>query len=183
MEERMRRRALVFSWTGAAVLLAALAAANLLSYVLFARADARPTTPIPFRAGPRNSCAASKTLLTVKVYYTAGLPPPYGLDRQYLRDLLAEYKSAGRGRVQVEFIDPEGESAAARRWRPAWRRCSSAWPATRSSRSRNPSWAWSSSTGARPRSSRSSTASRTWSTTSPGASRSWPRRKSRPWAS
>ena len=35
MEERLRRRALVFSWTGAAVMLAALAAANLLAHFLF----------------------------------------------------------------------------------------------------------------------------------------------------
>ena len=39
MEERLRRKALIFSWTGAAVLLAALAAANVVSTLLFARAD------------------------------------------------------------------------------------------------------------------------------------------------
>jgi len=109
MEERARRRALVFSWTGAGVLLAALAAANLLSYLLFARADLSANQAYSISRGTKDLLRGLKDTLTVKAYYTAGLPPPYGLDRQYLRDLLGEYQSAGRGRVRMEFIDPEGE--------------------------------------------------------------------------
>ncbi|MCX5794249.1 MAG: GldG family protein [Elusimicrobia bacterium] len=109
MEERARRRALVFSWTGAGVILAALAAANLLSYLLFARADLSANQAYSISRGTKGLVRGLKGTLTVKAYYTAGLPPPYGLDRQYLRDLLAEYQSAGRGRVRVEFINPESE--------------------------------------------------------------------------
>ena len=109
MEERMRRRALVFSWTGSAAVLAVLAAANLLSYFLFARADFSANHAYSISRGTRNLLSSLKDTLTVKVYYTPGLPPPYGLDRQYLRDLLAEYKSAGRGRVKVEFLNPDEE--------------------------------------------------------------------------
>jgi ABC-type uncharacterized transport system involved in gliding motility auxiliary subunit len=109
MPELTRRRALVFSWTGAGVLLAALAAANLLSYFLFARADLSASRSYSISRGTKDLLHGLKDTLTVKAYYTAGLPPPYGLDRQYLQDLLAEYKSAGRGRVRVEFIDPEGD--------------------------------------------------------------------------
>ena len=109
MEQRMRRQAKVFSWTGAAVLLTALAAANLLSYLLFVRVDLSAHQAYSISSGTKNLLHGLKDTLTIKAYYTAGLPPPYGLDRQYLRDLLAEYKSAGRGRIQLEFIDPSSE--------------------------------------------------------------------------
>ena len=109
MEERLRRRALIISWTGAGVLLAALAAANVLSYLIFARADFSAGRAYSVSRGTKDLLRGLKDTLTVKAYYTPGLPPPYGPGRQYLKDLLAEYKSAGRGRVQVELISPEGE--------------------------------------------------------------------------
>ncbi|MDD5628834.1 MAG: GldG family protein [Elusimicrobia bacterium] len=109
MEARLRRRALLFSWAGAGTVLAALAAANLLSYVLFARADLSANQAYSISRGTKDLLRGLQDTLTVKAYYTAGLPPPYSLDRQYLRDLLAEYKSAGRGRVRMEFISPEGD--------------------------------------------------------------------------
>jgi ABC-type uncharacterized transport system involved in gliding motility auxiliary subunit len=109
MEEKVRRRALFFSWTGAGILLAALAAANLVSYLLFARADFSANHAYSISRGTKDLLRGLKDTLTIKAYYTAGLPPPYSLDRQYLQDLLAEYKSAGRGRVRVEFINPEGD--------------------------------------------------------------------------
>jgi ABC-type uncharacterized transport system involved in gliding motility auxiliary subunit len=107
VEERQRRRALAFSWTGAGVLLAALAAANFLSYLLFLRADLSANHVYSISRGTKDLLRGLKDTLTVKAYYTPGLPPPYGPGRQYLKDLLAEYKSAGRGRVQVELISPE----------------------------------------------------------------------------
>jgi ABC-type uncharacterized transport system involved in gliding motility auxiliary subunit len=109
MEERVRRRAQVFSWTGAGILLAALAAANLVSYLLFARADFSANQAYSISRGTKDLLRGLQDTLTIKAYYTAGLPPPYGLDRQYLQDLLAEYKSAGHGRVRVEFINPESD--------------------------------------------------------------------------
>jgi len=109
MQERIRRRALVFSWTGGAVLLAALAAANLLAYFLFWRADFSAHHAYSISRGTKDLLRGLRDNLTVKVYYTPRLPPPYGLDRQYLKDLLVEYQSAGRGRVRVEFLNPDEE--------------------------------------------------------------------------
>ncbi len=107
MEKRARRRALLFSWTGAATLLGALAAANLLAYFLFARVDFSANRAYSISRGTKDLLKSLDDALVVKVYYTPHLPPPYGLARQYLKDLLAEYKSAGRGKVQVEFLDPD----------------------------------------------------------------------------
>jgi len=103
------RRAIFFSWSGGAALLAALVAANALSYFLFLRGDFSAGGAFSISRGTKQLLRGLTDTLTVKVYYTAGLPAPYGLDRQYLKDLLAEYKSAGRGRVQVEFLDPGQE--------------------------------------------------------------------------
>jgi ABC-type uncharacterized transport system involved in gliding motility auxiliary subunit len=109
MMEPLRRRALLFSWTGAAMLLAALAAANLLSYFLFARADLSANRAYSISSGTKRLLGDLRDTLTIKAYYTPRLPPPYGLDRQYLADLLAEYKSSGHGRVKVEMLDPDRE--------------------------------------------------------------------------
>ncbi|MBI5240163.1 MAG: GldG family protein [Elusimicrobia bacterium] len=107
MEERQRRRALVFSWAGAAALLAALAAGNALSSLLFARADLSADRAYSISRGTKDLLRGLQDTLTIKAYYTPGLPPPYGPGRRYLKDLLAEYQSAGRGRVRVELISPD----------------------------------------------------------------------------
>ncbi len=109
MDQRAKRRAIVFSWTGAAALLGALAAANLLAYFIFERVDFSANHAYSISKGTKDLLHDLKDTLLIKVYYTPRLPPPYGLGRQYLKDLLAEYKSAGRGRVQVEFLDPDQE--------------------------------------------------------------------------
>ncbi|MFA6002842.1 MAG: GldG family protein [Elusimicrobiota bacterium] len=109
MEARMRRSALIFSWTGCAVLLSALAAANLLAYQLFLRADFSANGAYSISPGTKALLRGLQDTLTVKVYYTTRLPPPYGLDRQYLKDLLSEYKSASRGRLRFEMLDPDQE--------------------------------------------------------------------------
>lgn len=48
--------------------------------------------------------------ILVKVVFSSKLPPPYNLNEQYVRDLLAEYKRASGGKMRVEFIDPEKSS-------------------------------------------------------------------------
>src|SRR4029077_10079737 len=42
----------------------------------------------------------------VKAYFTPDLPPPYNAYERYVRDLLAEYRSASRGNVRFEFALP-----------------------------------------------------------------------------
>ncbi len=45
--------------------------------------------------------------LTVRVYFTADLEPPYHRIEGVVRDLLDEYRARNPGRVRVEWIDPE----------------------------------------------------------------------------
>lgn len=109
-----RQRAAVFSGTGAVLVLGILAALNAVSQFVFTRLDLSAGRAYSVSSGTKAVLAGLKDNLVVKVYYTKGLPPPYGLNERYLRDLLAEYKRAGRGRVQVEFLDPEGNENAKR---------------------------------------------------------------------
>jgi ABC-type uncharacterized transport system involved in gliding motility auxiliary subunit len=107
--ERDRLKARLFSWTGAAAVLAALAAANALSSQVFVRLDLSANRAYSLSRGTKELLRGLQDTLTIKVYYTPGLPPPYGPGRRYLQDLLAEYRRLGRGRVQVELLDPSGE--------------------------------------------------------------------------
>ena len=109
-----RRKTRLFSATGAVLVLGVLAAANALSQFFFARLDLSAGRAYSISPGTKAVLKSLKDNLVVKVYYTKDLPPPYGLNERYLRDLLAEYKRAGGSRVQVEFQDPEGNDRAKR---------------------------------------------------------------------
>lgn len=104
-----RRRALVFSGTGIALVAASLAVADFLSSLLFARVDLSAGKVYSISSGTKAVLGSLTDNLIVKVYFTPNLPPPYGLNQLYLRDLLDEYKNAGRGNVKLEFLNPEGD--------------------------------------------------------------------------
>ncbi|HZA51724.1 MAG TPA: GldG family protein, partial [Myxococcaceae bacterium] len=44
--------------------------------------------------------------ITVTAYFSQELPPPYSSNARYVRDLLAEYRAASKGKLSFEFIDP-----------------------------------------------------------------------------
>lgn len=103
------KRAKAFSWGGAALVAAILAVANFLSSFAFLRLDLSSGGVYSVSSGTKSVLKNLQDNLVIKVYFTRRLPPPYGLNEQYLRDLLGEYKSAGRGRVKLEFLNPEGD--------------------------------------------------------------------------
>lgn len=43
--------------------------------------------------------------MTVKVFYTPDMPPPYSSYVKYIKDILQEYKRAGKGNFKFEIID------------------------------------------------------------------------------
>src|SRR2546426_663844 len=108
-----RLRAALFSSTGVLLALAILASLNVLFHFFYARLDFSAGGSYSISSGTRTILSRTKDTLVIRAYFTPHLPPPYGLNEQYLRDLLGEYRSAGHGRVRVEFIDPD--SGAARR--------------------------------------------------------------------
>src|SRR5206468_8672398 len=54
----------------------------------------------------RQSVADLPDRITVKAYISSGLQPPLNQYGRYVRDLLDEYASASKGKVQWEVIDP-----------------------------------------------------------------------------
>jgi gliding-associated putative ABC transporter substrate-binding component GldG len=103
-----RRKTLLFSGTGAVLVLLILATINVLSHFLFVRRDFSSGKVYSISPGTRDILSRITDKLVIKVYFTAHLPSPYGLHAQYLKDLLGEYKSVGRGGMSIEFINPEG---------------------------------------------------------------------------
>ncbi len=50
-----------------------------------------------------------KQPLTIKVFFSQNLPAPYNSYERYVRDLLEEYKSSGKNKIKVDFIDLKKE--------------------------------------------------------------------------
>ena len=57
----------------------------------------------------RAAVADLEDRLTVKAYFTEGLPAPYSNNARYVRDLLEEYYAASKGELSYEFLDPMSE--------------------------------------------------------------------------
>lgn len=82
-------------------------ALNIVSHFFFQRLDFSAGKVYSISPGTKGVLARLKDTVVIRTYFTPHLPPPYGLNEQYLRDLLGEYRAAGRGRVRVEFVDPD----------------------------------------------------------------------------
>jgi len=104
---RAKTRLGLFTGTGVLVTAAIVVLLNLLSQQFFLRFD--------WSAGHRYSLSkASKKLvrglndtLVVKAYFSETLPEPLATNARYARDLLKEYRAAARGRVRLEFLNPD----------------------------------------------------------------------------
>ena len=105
-ELKAKVRQLLFSGLGTLLLIGSLAAVNGISYYVYSRMDFSAGHIFSISKGTRHILSKLTDNLIVKVYFTPNLPPPYGLNENYLRDLLGEYKSAAHGHVTIEFLDP-----------------------------------------------------------------------------
>lgn len=105
-EPKTKIRQLLFSGLGTALLIGTLAAVNGISYYVYSRMDFSAGHIFSISKGTKHILSKLTDNLIVKVYFTPNLPPPYGLNENYLRDLLGEYKSAAHGHITVEFLDP-----------------------------------------------------------------------------
>ncbi len=54
-----------------------------------------------------------KLPLSIKVFFSPNLPAPYNSYERYLRDLLLEYKSIAKGKINIDFVDLKKEQKAA----------------------------------------------------------------------
>jgi ABC-type uncharacterized transport system involved in gliding motility auxiliary subunit len=59
--------------------------------------------------GSKRLASALDDQLEIRAYFSEDLPPPYNAMGRYVRDLLAEYSNASKGKVTVRFISPASD--------------------------------------------------------------------------
>ena len=112
---RPKLRGRLFSWAGTIAVLAALALLDAASLLAPARLDFSAGRVYSLSSGTKAALARLQQPLLIQVYFTPRLPVPFSVNERYLRDLLAEYRAEGRGKVSIEWNDPDRDEAARRR--------------------------------------------------------------------
>lgn len=102
-----RRRLGVLSGTGLALIAGLLIVANLLGDRLFFRWDLTHRGRYSLSPATRRLLRSLEDPVTFRLYLTPGLPQPYGTQGRYIRELLNEFRSAGRGKVVLDLRSPD----------------------------------------------------------------------------
>jgi len=89
------------------LVVAVLVIVNLVSTRFFGRADLTEDGIYSLSDASREIATTLEDPLIARAYVTSDLPPQLLTIRQYLLDLLSEYRAYGQGNFQFEVIDPE----------------------------------------------------------------------------
>jgi gliding-associated putative ABC transporter substrate-binding component GldG len=101
------RRTIGISTVSATLLvIGVLVVLNLVSTRIFGRADLTEGNIYSLSAASREVASNLEDPLTARVYISDDLPPSLVAVRQYLVDLLAEYRAYGKGNFQFEVVKP-----------------------------------------------------------------------------
>lgn len=95
--------------TRVAVVFGILVLLNFVSVRLFGRFDLTRNDLFSLSDASKQLVRSLDDRLTVKAYFTEGLPAPHNNTRRVVLDELNEFKAYSRGNLQFEFISPEGE--------------------------------------------------------------------------
>lgn len=113
MNDTQRKKTLgVLSGTGLAIGIGLVVLLNLISYQAFFRLDLTSDQRYSLSPGSRSLVRSLEDPLTLKLYLTEGLPQPYGTQGRYIKDLLGDYRTASRGKIRLEVINPEKNEKA-----------------------------------------------------------------------
>ena len=82
---------------------------NVLGLRFFGRLDVTRDGAYTLAAASKDTLSALDEPVTITAYFTENLPAPYSSNARYVRDLLEEFRSASKGQVAFEFIDPAGQ--------------------------------------------------------------------------
>lgn len=82
---------------------------NLLGMRYFARVDLTREKQFTLSPATLETLRELNDPVTVRAYFTADLPAPFGANARYVRDLLEEYYTNSNGNLSFEFIDPAAE--------------------------------------------------------------------------
>jgi ABC-type uncharacterized transport system involved in gliding motility auxiliary subunit len=86
---------------------------NLLAVRTFFRLDVTREGVYTLAKASKDTMTGLDEPVTVTAYFTENLPAPYSGNARYVRDLLSEYRSASKGRLSFEFIDPSAQETDA----------------------------------------------------------------------
>lgn len=104
MELKNRTKLKVFSAAGAALVLAILAAVNVLSQYAYLRLDRSQGRIYSLSPASKQLLARLEEPVYITAYFSPQLPPQYAAGRDYLANLLAEYAAYSRGKLRFEFF-------------------------------------------------------------------------------
>lgn len=96
-----------------AALVGSLVLANLIGLRVFGRVDVTRDGAYTLAKATRETMAALDEPVTITAYFTEELPAPYASNARLVRDLLEEFRSASKGRVAFEFLDPAAQETDA----------------------------------------------------------------------
>jgi len=91
------------------VTLAVVVVINLLSLNIFSRLDLTENKIYSISETSKKVVKNLDDRMTIKVFFTEGLPAPHNSDRRYLQDLLDDFKTYSNGLLHYEFLDPNIE--------------------------------------------------------------------------
>jgi gliding-associated putative ABC transporter substrate-binding component GldG len=93
-------------------LLGSLVVLNIIGLGFFYRYDLTQDHQFTLSSATHKVLGQLREPLTIRAYFTKDLPPPHASQARYVKDLLEEYYTAGKGKVRFEFIDPVGEESS-----------------------------------------------------------------------
>lgn len=85
---------------------------NVLSLRAFARVDVTADKAYTLSPATKETLSNLDDAVTVTAYFTSDLPAQYASASRYVRDMLEEFRSASKGKLSFEFIDPAQTDAA-----------------------------------------------------------------------
>jgi gliding-associated putative ABC transporter substrate-binding component GldG len=109
MNKRTKKATESLAYVG--VMAAILVVLNIIGIFVFGRLDVTDKRLFSLSDGSKRLVQGLDEELEITAYFTENLPPPFNATERYVRDLLEEYESAGKGKVKVRFVNPEGDEA------------------------------------------------------------------------
>lgn len=106
MQGQSKQKLTVYSLTTALLVVGIVVLANVVGANLFGRLDLTDGRIYSLSDASKKIVAGLEDDFLVKAYFSANLPAPYNGNASYLEDLLADYRTYGKGRFKYQFIDP-----------------------------------------------------------------------------
>ena len=96
----------------AVAVIGSLALANVVALKAFGRLDLTRDKQYTLSKATTKTLHILEDPVTVRAYFSEGMPPPFSTNARYVRDLLEEYYNHGDGMFRYEFIDPLAEETS-----------------------------------------------------------------------